>query len=118
MSERISDERLPMWSQLTMDEYNAIRSGLLAARATIAQLKADAERNQARIPELEQALSPFRCRADWWHSCVLGKGPEILCYRKRIKFMHPDGTRVAAPPLPSEANEAWMIFRECRNERR
>lgn len=39
------------------------------------------------------ALIPFRCRADWWHSCVIGKAPQVRCFRKRIRFMRPDGTR-------------------------
>ena len=41
---------------------------------------------------LVAALIPFRCRADWWHSCVLYKAPQVRCYRKRIKFLRPDGT--------------------------
>ena len=39
------------------------------------------------------ALIPFRCRAAWWHECVLYHAPEVRCYRKRIRFMRPDGTR-------------------------
>ena len=43
--------------------------------------------------KLVAALIPFRCRADWWHSCVLYRAPEVRCYRKRIRFLRPDGTR-------------------------
>ena len=39
------------------------------------------------------ALIPFRCRAAWWHECVIGKAYEVQCIRKRIKFIRPDGTR-------------------------
>ncbi len=39
------------------------------------------------------ALIPFRCRAAWWHECVIGQAIEVRCVRKRIKFLRPDGTR-------------------------
>ena len=39
------------------------------------------------------ALIPFRCRAGWWHECVIDKAMEVRCVRKRIKFLRPDGTR-------------------------
>jgi phage N-6-adenine-methyltransferase len=39
------------------------------------------------------ALIPFRCRALWWHECVVGRALEVRCVRKRIKFIRPDGTR-------------------------
>lgn len=39
------------------------------------------------------ALIPFRCRAAWWHECVIGAAPEVRCFRKRIRFMKLDGTR-------------------------
>ena len=38
-------------------------------------------------------LIPFRCRAAWWHECVIGRASEVRCVRKRIKFLRPDGTR-------------------------
>jgi phage N-6-adenine-methyltransferase len=41
------------------------------------------------------ALIPFRCRAAWWHECVIGFASEVRCVRKRIKFVRPDGTRGA-----------------------
>jgi site-specific DNA-methyltransferase (adenine-specific) len=43
--------------------------------------------------KLVAALIPFRCRAAWWHECVLYRAPEVRCYRKRIRFLRPDGTR-------------------------
>ncbi len=43
--------------------------------------------------KLVVALIPFRCRAAWWHECVIGKAIEVRCIRKRIKFVRPDGTR-------------------------
>lgn len=39
------------------------------------------------------ALIPFRCRAAWWHECIIGQAVEVRCVRKRIKFLRPDGTR-------------------------
>jgi phage N-6-adenine-methyltransferase len=39
------------------------------------------------------ALIPFRCRAAWWHECVIGKALEVRCIRKRVSFIRPNGTR-------------------------
>jgi phage N-6-adenine-methyltransferase len=39
------------------------------------------------------ALIPFRCRAAWWHECVIGKAQEVRCIRHRVRFLRPDGTR-------------------------
>jgi site-specific DNA-methyltransferase (adenine-specific) len=39
------------------------------------------------------ALIPFRCRAAWWHECVIGRAREVRCIRKRVKFLRVDGTR-------------------------
>lgn len=39
------------------------------------------------------ALIPFRCRAAWWHECVIGMAPQVRCYRKRIRFLKLDGSR-------------------------
>ena len=39
------------------------------------------------------ALIPFRCRAAWWHECVIGRAAEVRCVRKRIRFVRPDGSR-------------------------
>lgn len=38
------------------------------------------------------ALIPFRCRAGWWHECVIGKAAEVRCIRKRPKFLRVDGS--------------------------
>ena len=48
---------------------------------------------EAQRGVLIAALIPFRCRADWWHSCVIGKAPQVRCFRKRIRFMRPDGSQ-------------------------
>ncbi len=37
------------------------------------------------------ALIPFRCRAAWWHDCIIGKAEEVRCIRKRVKFLRPSG---------------------------
>ena len=38
------------------------------------------------------ALIQFRCRAAWWHDCVIDRAMEVRCVRKRIKFIRLDGT--------------------------
>jgi site-specific DNA-methyltransferase (adenine-specific) len=48
---------------------------------------------QAQQGKIIVALIPFRCRAAWWHECVIGKAPEVRCFRKRIRFLRPDQTR-------------------------
>ena len=30
------------------------------------------------------ALIPFRCRAGWWHECIIDKAIEVRCIRKRV----------------------------------
>lgn len=54
--------------------------------------KASAE---AAKGKLVVALIPFRCRAAWWHECVIGRAAEVRCIRKRVRFMRPDGSRGA-----------------------
>ena len=48
---------------------------------------------EAAKGKLVVALIPFRCRAAWWHECVLGKAHEVRCVRKRVDFLRPDGSR-------------------------
>ena len=48
---------------------------------------------EASKGKLVVALIPFRCRAAWWHECVLGKATEVRCVRKRVDFLRPDGSR-------------------------
>lgn len=51
---------------------------------------------QARVyGKVVIGLFPFRCRAAWWHDCVIGRAIDVLCVRKRVKFLRPDGTRGA-----------------------
>ena len=50
---------------------------------------------EAAKGKLVVALIPFRCRAAWWHECVIGNAAEVRCVRKRIKFLRADGTRGA-----------------------
>ena len=51
--------------------------------------------SEAGKGKLVVALVPFRCRAAWWHDCVIGRAAEVRCVRKRIKFIRPDGSRGA-----------------------
>lgn len=48
---------------------------------------------EASKVKLVVALIPFRCRAAWWHECVIGKAAEVRCVRKRVKFLFPNGER-------------------------
>lgn len=48
---------------------------------------------QSEFGKLIVALIPFRCRAAWWHECVLGKAVEVRCVRKRIRFIHAETGR-------------------------
>lgn len=50
-------------------------------------------RSEAAKGKLIVALIPFRCRAAWWHDCVIGRAKEIRCVRGRVKFLRPDGSR-------------------------
>lgn len=50
---------------------------------------------EASKGKLVVALIPFRCRAAWWHECVIGKALEVRCVRRRINFIRPDGSREA-----------------------
>lgn len=48
---------------------------------------------EAAKGKLVVALIPFRCRASWWHECVIGNAFEVRCVRKRVDFLRPDGSR-------------------------
>lgn len=54
------------------------------------------------------ALIPFRCRAAWWHECVIGIAEEVRCIRKRVKFMRVDGTR---PSLTGSCDSCLVVWR-------
>lgn len=54
------------------------------------------------------ALIPFRCRGDWWHSCVIGQAEEVRCVRKRPRFLRPDGTR---PKLTGSCDSCVILWR-------
>lgn len=48
---------------------------------------------QSNRQKLVVALIPFRCRAAWWHDYVIDYANEVMCVRKRISFVRPDGSR-------------------------
>lgn len=48
---------------------------------------------EAMKGKLVVALIPFRCRAAWWHECVIAKATQVRCVRKRVDFLRPDGSR-------------------------
>lgn len=62
---------------------------------------------EAAKGKLVVALIPFRCRAAWWHECVIGKAIEVRCVRKRIRFIRPDGTR---PKLTGSCDSCVVIW--------
>jgi len=54
------------------------------------------------------ALIPFRCRAAWWHECVIDKAVEVRCIRKRPRFLRVDGSR---PKLTSTCDSCIVVWR-------
>lgn len=54
------------------------------------------------------ALIPFRCRAGWWHECVIGRAAEVRCVRKRIKFVRPDGS---IPKFTGSCDSCIVVWR-------
>jgi len=63
---------------------------------------------EAAKGKLIVALIPFRCRAAWWHECVLGRASEVRCVRKRIRFLRPDGSR---PKYTGSCDSCIVIWR-------
>lgn len=63
---------------------------------------------EASSGKLVVALIPFRCRAAWWHECVIGRASEVRCIRKRVRFLRPDGTR---PKLTMTCDSCLVIWR-------
>lgn len=54
------------------------------------------------------ALIPFRCRAAWWHECVIGRAAEVRCIRKRPKFVRADGT---IPKFTGSCDSCLVVWR-------
>lgn len=54
------------------------------------------------------ALIPFRCRAAWWHECVIGKAAEVRCIRKRPHFLRADGSR---PKFTGSCDSCIVVWR-------
>ncbi len=89
--------RLPrhLWDALTVDEWPGERIWLNPPYGKMLAPFVLRAAQEAAKDKLVVALIPFRCRAAWWHSAVLGKAKEVRCVRKRIKFIRPDGSRGA-----------------------
>ncbi len=62
---------------------------------------------QAALGKTVIALIPFRCRAAWWHECVLGKAAEVRCIRKRVRFIRPDGSR---PKMTGSCDSCIVVW--------
>ena|SRR3990167_7441951 len=54
------------------------------------------------------ALIPFRCRAAWWHECVIGAASEVRCIRKRPHFLRADGSR---PRFTGSCDSCIVVWR-------
>lgn len=67
-----------------------------------------AHREWAKGGKVIVALIPFRCRAAWWHDCVLGQAEEVRCVRKRPRFLRPDGTQ---PKLTGSCDSCIVLWR-------
>ena len=57
------------------------------------------------------ALIPFRCRAAWWHECVIGKAAEVRCIRKRPHFLRADGS---IPKFTGSCDSCIVVWRGLR----
>jgi phage N-6-adenine-methyltransferase len=64
--------------------------------------------DEAEKGKIVVALIPFRCRAAWWHECVIGRADEVRCIRKRPRFLRPDGTR---PMLTGSCDSCIVVWR-------
>lgn len=65
---------------------------------------------EAAKGKLVVALIPFRCRAAWWHECVLGKASEVRCIRKRVDFLRPNGERGDFTGSCDSCIVVWDLF--------
>lgn len=63
---------------------------------------------QADLGKTIVALIPFRCRAAWWHECVIGRAAEVRCVRKRIKFLRADGS---VPKFTGSCDSCIVVWR-------
>ena len=63
---------------------------------------------EAAKGKLVVALIPFRCRAAWWHECVIGQAAEVRCIRKRPHFLRADGTR---PKFTGSCDSCIVVWR-------
>jgi len=101
--------RLPryLWDALSLDDWPGKRIWLnppYGRKLEPFVRKACAE---AAKGKLVVALIPFRCRAAWWHKCVIGQAAEVRCIRKRIKFVRLDGSR---PSLTGSCDSCLVIW--------
>lgn len=84
-----------LWDALALDDWPGKRIWLNPPYGRMLEPFVRRAAQEAAKGKLVVALIPFRCRAAWWHECVIGLADEVRCVRKRIKFMRPDGTRGA-----------------------
>ena len=64
--------------------------------------------DEAMKGKIVVALIPFRCRAAWWHECVIGRAAEVRCIRKRPHFLRPDGSK---PKFTGSCDSCIVVWR-------
>ena len=84
-----------LWDALALDDWPGKRIWLNPPYGRKLEPFVRKTAQEATKGKIVVALIPFRCRAAWWHECVIGQADEVRCVRKRIKFQRPDGTRGA-----------------------
>lgn len=68
-----------------------------------------AAERQARVyHKTVVSLIPFRCRAAYWHECVIGRAVEVRCVRTRPRFVRADGT---VPKLTGTCDSCVIVWR-------
>lgn len=102
--------RVPLflWDALVLDDWPGKRIWLNPPYGALLQpfvRKAYAEASKGKTVV---ALIPFRCRAAWWHECVIGRADEVRCIRKRIRFLRLDGT---TPKFTGSCDSCIVVWR-------
>lgn len=101
--------RLPryLWDALTLDDWPGERIWLNPPYGRKLEPFVRKAAAEAAKGKLVVALIPFRCRAAWWHECVIGKAVEVRCIRKRVRFVRLDGSR---PSLTGSCDSCIVVW--------
>jgi len=52
--------------------------------------------SEATLDKIVVALIPFRCRAAWWHECVIGRAIEVRCIQMAAAAISRDHATVVS----------------------